>query len=464
MSNLRQNSHIILLLLVSQTTFGRELLLEDVLLSSRKNFPSVLEQVEKIAATEGEVQESRGAFDIKLKSEFLGDVSGYYDGLQSKTYLQSQIPMPGNIDLFGGYRRSFGAFPVYEGGLLTMDGGEIFAGARIDLLRNFGLDEQRLKLSLANRKLDLEKNKLQFQLLKIQEEAAKSYWDWVSSGFILATFEGLYQISLDRDQAIQKRIKSGDLAEIFGVENQQNILQRKSDMQNAEQVFFNTAQQLAIYYRDQNGVSIVPAKENLPRSFQTDSESFENIPMDELLSKRPEIVQIEYEKSMVNDQVSFSKSQLLPRLDLQGQVKKDMGQGPVELRGNETELMLNFEFPFQNRKARGLTNRFEALQKALNYQQVLMKDQIRIRIVQNQKNLSIAREVIQNLEKEVKLAQALQSAEVKRWQNGDSDFFLINIREQTMARSQVQWAKTALFLQKSVAEFNNLTMKYPFNQ
>lgn len=434
--------------------------LERVLESARKNFPTILEQKEKIQESKGALAESRGSFDLKLKSDFSGDLSGYYDGLHTKTYLETQLPTIGNIELFSGYRKSFGTFPVYDGQFQTLGNGEVFGGARVDLLRGFGLDETRLQMSIASQKLEIEKNKLVKQILKSQEEAAKAYWEWVANGFVFKTLEELYQISLDRDLAIQKRVKRGDLPEIAWVENQQNILQRKSDLQNAHQAFVNAAQQLSIYYRDDRGVTLLPMENELPSKFLTDIAYQNQSDLNDLISKQPDVVQIDFERKIVEDQISFSRSLVYPKLNTEAQFKKDLGEGSVTLGGNQTQVMMNFEFPFQNRKAQGKLDKFKALNSVLNFQQNLLKDQIKVRYKQNLEILNTTREILANLEQEIKLAKRLQEAEVQKWQSGDSDFFLINLREQTMARSKIQWIKAGLILQKAFAEYQNISLLY----
>lgn len=446
---------------ISTQANAQPLTLDAVLESARVFFPYVLQQQEKASASKSEVVENRGVFDTKLKSEFSGDLTGYYDGLQTKTYLESRIPTSGNADIFAGYRKSFGTYPIYEGLQETLDQGEIFGGIRLELLRNFGLDENRLKVSIAQKKYEIEKNKLHFQKLKAQEDAAKAYWDWVASGFILKTYENLYKIALDRNEAIQKRIDRGDLARIFGVENMQNVLQRKSDLQNAQQVFENNAQQLSIYFRTNNGTTSLPLKSQLPESFETKIIKPIITMSHDLIKRRPEIKVIEFEQNIIREQIQFSKNQTLPSLDLNSQFKKDYGNGPMMYRGTETEVMLNFEFPFQNRKAKGLESRFQSLLNAIEYEKNLMEDQIKAKFSQNINTLTTTQDILQNLEQEIVLAQKLQEAEIKRWKNGDSDFFLINLREQTTARSQIQWIKTGLQLQKTFAEYSNLTLSYP---
>jgi hypothetical protein len=454
-----QSKYFVLFALLVANAYSQELSLETVLRSTREHYPKIKKQDQIIASAESALQESLGAFDVKIRSELDGYVTGYYDGIQSKSYLQSQLPIRGNIEWFTGYRKSDGAFPVYRGELETLSDGEFFGGIRMDLLRGFGLDEDRLYRLIAEQKIIAEKSLYIAELMEAQEQAAIAYWEWVAYGLIRDSLKEIYDVSVDRDQALGTRVKKGDLANIAHVENQQNILQRRVELQNIEMTLVLAAQKLSLYFRDEKGSPIVPTENQRPHKLMPTA--FTPSEFGSFVAQRPEIVKKDSEIQIVQDQLRFSKSLTLPELNLETQLKKDVGTGPTTLAGNEALVQLQFEFPFQNRKARGSRQKYDALLGSLRYERKLLEESFRVEYEQLLENLKVTQEIQTNLEKEVSLSEQLQKAEVNRWQYGDGDFFLVNLRELNLMRARIARVRNELASLKAQAQLNSLTMQFP---
>ncbi|MBL6665162.1 MAG: TolC family protein, partial [Rickettsiales bacterium] len=224
---------------------------KDITNSVLKHYPLILSGYDKVEAARGGLQASRGAFDIKLKQEFLDYSRGYYDGKYSETTIERQNRLLGS-KVYGGYRRSYRDFESYTGGVNTAHNGEFFASINIPLLQGRAIDQNRLGEMLAN--YDFEESKIYLEKIKIQiqQDALKAYWNWIGAVKSYKIYADLYKLSLTRDEQLRQKFKHGDIAEIIVIENKKNLLTRKNDMIRAETELQNSAIYLSLFYRDEN--------------------------------------------------------------------------------------------------------------------------------------------------------------------------------------------------------------------
>lgn len=254
------NSHV----LASATTSTETLSEKEVVASAVKNYPKILSHYDKIKAAESNLLASKGFFDIKLKQSYSDRSRGYYDGKSYNVELEKELGIFGS-KIYSGYRKSYGDFPDYEGGSYTNSGGEYRAGAKFSLLKDRTIDSNRLKVILANLSVDEAKIEMENIKKEIERDARKAYWTWVTDGEIYKIYEDLYQLALTRQKQLETRAKSGDIAQITLVENQKNILKRKSALAKIKQEFENSAIYLSLFWRDSHGKPLVAKKSQLPQ-------------------------------------------------------------------------------------------------------------------------------------------------------------------------------------------------------
>ena len=85
--------------------------------------------------------------------------------------------------------------------------------------------------------------------------------------------QSLLDIANKRQTALVKKHKRGDVAEIYLSENQQYILKRQNKLLEAQNYFQNASRNLALFYRGEDGVPIIPTKDVLKKSFLFDEAS-----------------------------------------------------------------------------------------------------------------------------------------------------------------------------------------------
>lgn len=436
---------------------AHELSLKEVVDSAVRNYPKVLALYEEVEAAKGTELASLGFFDIKLRQSYLDNSRGYYDGKQINTEISKQNQFLGS-EIYGGYRKSFGNFPDYEGDRKTNRDGEVRVGARFSLLRNATIDENRLALALS--KLNVEESRFALDNIKneIRRDATKAYYEWIIDGKIYLIYKELYELAVKRNEQLKILVAKGDVAQIILVENERNVLNRKTSMIKAKQDFENSALYLSLFYRDQKGDPIVVKSDRMPhikieeKLTKIENSKFERDLIHAFQNRADiKIIKIANKKQQAN--LEQAKNLYKPKLDVDVAVSNDISnedatRGPVK-----NQIGVNFELPLQQRKAKGEIAKSRALIDKIKYEERLLLDTTKVVLTQKQNIVNSFSQMHENLTTEVELSKKLEEAEMIRFKKGGSDFFLINLREQNTATAKISNAIIYGDYYKSLAEY-----------
>jgi outer membrane protein TolC len=433
----------------------KKLLCDEVVASANKNYPQILSYYEKVNSSEGTALGSLGFFDIKLKQNYIDKSRGFYDGKTTDTLLEKEFGFMG-AKVYGGYRKSFGSFPDYEGGSDTNERGEYRAGAKFSLLKDSSIDQNRLGVILAN--LGVKESQIQLEAIKkeIERDATKAYWKWIASAKIFYIYTDLYNLSIKRQKQLEEKLKKGDVAEIIVVENKKNILRRKSALAKAWQDSENAAIYLSLFWRGENGVPIVPKQNQVPEIHFLlhkidNSQTIRDL--ETALSNRPELRILKIQKEQNSSQLKYAENLFKPQLDVDFGASKDLGNGSTSRSQANNYIGLDFSIPLQQREARGKTTEYASKLKSLKYEQQLLEEKIKAELEQIKIQISSIIEMHQNLVEEAKLADLLENSEREKFKHGASNFFLVNLREQDTAASKAAVIEMYEKYQSAVADY-----------
>jgi outer membrane protein TolC len=123
------------------------------------------------------------------------------------------------------------------------------------------------------------------------------------------------------------------------------------------------------------------------------------------------------------------------------------------------QLNLKFEIPLEwelgeGRKQAAGANR-RVLSSKLNY----MKDNISNELKKYEEVLKLAKEKVDSTRNEVKFARDLLEAEYIRFKNGNSNLFVVNLREENLAGAQANETHAITELLQIFSEFKAVTMQ-----
>ncbi|OYY91383.1 MAG: multidrug transporter [Sphingomonas sp. 28-66-16] len=414
------------------------LTLDEVLQSSRRHVPQILEAVAKVRQAQGKALSAEGAFDTIVKGEAETRLSGYYDGSYAAGTITRPIENWGG-SLYGGYRVSRGDFPIYEDDRFTNQLGEIKVGALLSLLRDRAIDDRRAGRLLARTDVDIAETERLLTAIAVQRRAIGAYNQWVVAGLRLSVYRDLLNLARQRQTGFERQVELGARPSIILTENEQNILRRETLVARAEQELATAANALSLFLRDARGAPMQPDPARLPNSLVAIPRPIGDPRA--MLAARPDLAQIDLRLDQAATRLDLDRNALRPRLDLKLEASQDIG--PIGLGGRsrvgtETKVGLSFSLPLQRRVAKGRIDATSAEIDALRRR----RQQTEESIVNALDALAIDVQATERLrtlvEAEQDRAAKMAQAERRRFTMGASDFFLVNVREEAAADASVR--------------------------
>jgi outer membrane protein TolC len=436
----------ILVVALSRSALAAEapqpLLPDQVLRSAAKHFPTVMKATAERDAREGERLSALGAFDTQIESSGFDRLAGFYDGRSISGGVSRQFRDFGS-KVYSAYSVSNGTLPVYEDEYYTNESGKLKLGVLFSLLRDRSIDELRFAerdTQLAVQEADIE---LLLTRIEVQQRALMAYWDWVRKGHALSAYRDLLDIALQRQQALETEVNQGRRARIFLVENQMNITRRQSLVTSTERDFDIAATRLAMFWRDGNGAPQAPEADALPalELLQRNPEAPTEAEIDAMLQRRPELRLLRTTMERTERSLLLAENDMQPRLDFNVEMAQPfgtIGEGGVSRDDPEAIVGFTFSVPLENRRAKGKVASSRAKLRALEAEQQRTVETLRIELNALLAALQAARELEQLALLEVEQTTELRLAEIRRFENGASDFFLVNVREQAAANAEIK--------------------------
>lgn len=431
---------------------------EKVLQSAAMHYPKILENIAKFRAAEARTLSAEGAFDLIFEVDSYNWAEGFYDGRSLEGTASRYLNSKGGAQVYGGYKLSNGTFPVYEDKRFTNTGGQLNLGVLFSLLRDRNIDPRRFNVSdarLAAREAEFD---VLLTKLGIAQKAMIAYWRWVALGQKTGVYSNLLSIALEREIGLKKEVEQGARAEIVLTESLQNITQRKSLLANAERDFVIAANELSLFYRDDSGNPTIVSEKDLPDyepAINPIDKFYELQDLNALYASRPELKQLRNSITRAMRRIELNQNSLLPRLDLDFGISQPLGtiaEGGSSRDETDVIIGLKFTIPLEQRAARGALAENEAKLDALKQEERLMQDQIQLEVRNILTDLRTAEKLLLLAKDEVNQSEALRKAEIRRFKKGASDFFLVNIRENTAAEAKVRFFLAGL--QREVAQTN----------
>lgn len=443
------------------STGAQSLRLEAVLKSTREQAPKVLASLEKVISAREKVVAARGSFDANAFLDYYQREGDVYPGSLFESKIEKPMQTLG-AKIYAGYRKSDGKFPDYEGERVTLDNGELMAGLSFNLLRNFSIDEKRLKLAISRFKLLKTEFKNKEIIMKLQKEAALAYWNWAAAGNLLRVAKDLLSLAENRQVAFEKRIKRGDLAALYAVENRQYIVKRKSKVAKANAEFLMASFYLSLYWRDNKGVPLIASYESLPTLSEMEEPSFANkdFKVEDLIKMNFSLNALGTELEATKKQAEFFDSRFLPELKVKYEVMRDDGDGSSTLVGTDHKIVVGMTIPLERNLLKGNELANKAKQRMIQHEMKLLSDTISVKLNQLKTKLKAALEIIEYTKQEVDLGEQLEVGEKKKFRSGASDFFVVNLREQNTFDARQKRIEALLTYQETVAKYRELLMDY----
>lgn len=446
-------------LLFAAAAFAAEpepLKLDAVLAAAESAFPALLMAEQRRLAAEGDVQAAEGGFDTVLKSQNRWSVTGLYENQNYDVVLEQPTPVLG-ATFFSGWRRGTGDYPVYDGKSLTADDGEMRVGVSVPLWRNREIDRRRATLKQAELAQLAAGHEYRQAVLDIRRQAAHRYWDWLLAGQRLAIAERLLSVAEQRDAGIRDRVAAGDLAEFEALDNQRAIIERRERRVAAQRWLEQSAIQLSLYWRGQDGEPQLPQRSQLPSGFPAPPAPTAEKLVDALrsaLAHRPEVQRLEAQSAQAATELELQQNQRAPAVDVSVQKAQDFGSGNKSgLNRDELYVGVNVDIPLQRRTATGRAQSASANLQRLKWERTALENRISAETQDVLSALAAIKQRFGLVSQQQQAAKTLAEGERNRFALGESTLLFVNLRELAYGDAELQVAETQSQWFKSWADY-----------
>jgi outer membrane protein TolC len=217
------------------------------------------------------------------------------------------------------------------------------------------------------------------------------------------------------------------------------IVSREAKLIDARRKLEQTAIKLSLFYRDANGQPIVPDASRLPGDFPEamgPSETALQTDIPVALANRPELRVISFQQQQVEVELAQAGNQILPEVDAGLAASQDMGAPTSKKRDKsrfELEAALFVDVPIQRRKARGKIVALRGKRSQLLAKRRFVADKVVTDVQSIDAALRAAYERIGKARQSLELAQAMERAELRKFELGNSNLLFVNAREQQLA-------------------------------
>ncbi len=407
--------------------------LQDVLDSVYESYPLLKTALLSRSIADGELLSSQGAFDLKLKGGGTSGPLGFYKTNRFGAGVSQPLFSGGEI--FGGYKVGRGNFQPWFKERQTDDGGEFSVGIAIPLSQNRLIDKRRAAQFRASFGRDAVEPEIQTQIISFVWESSYSYWMWVAAGQNYQITQTLLEIAQQRNDGLKIRVERGDLSPIELTDNQRLIVSREAALIDAKRKLQQSAIKLSLFLRTPDGRPIVPTEDQLPSVFP-EATSIDSARMESdihlAMSNRPELVSLELLRRQIKVDLAQARNLYLPSVDAVFYASKDVGAASSSIRDKtpfELEASLQVNVPLQRRKAIGKIQAIEAKLAQLSVKIGFAQDKISTDVQNVYAAMLAAFNRIRRAEESLELARTMEQAERRKFDLGESNLLLVNLRE-----------------------------------
>jgi len=404
------------------------------------------------------------SFDTKLTGILQDRPKGYYDGSYKSIGLKKPLKLLG-AEISAGIIQSDGILPVYEQQYETALSGEWGFKFQIPLIKNLLIDSKRYKLS----KSRLEQNKsfpeLELKKQKIFLDASKKYFSTLYLANTWKVLDSLVDLSQKNIEALKISVKKGDKAQIYLDEATQYLLKRKRNLLEIEGQFAEAYKELSLYLPNEVRKSYEDIQiydfgmNNFIQEGEKDilNDFLSNFTTADLIDKHPffSINQTNLEIQELISRIAFNEG--LPDLKLAISHSSPIGNelnssNNKSVLQDERKLVLSLDFPLERNLSKG-KQAISIIQEAnLKVEKRFFLDQLNQTLSQLKTqliNLNQQKKIAIN---EMLIAEKLMLAEKSKFQLGESDFFIVNIREQSLSEAQLKIITSVVYLEMKKME------------
>jgi outer membrane protein TolC len=405
-----------------------------------------------------QVLQARGGFDPKLGSDFHRKQFGgtdYYNNWHNEL----KVPLwPGGIDLKASYDRYAGTYVNPEN--RTPLNGLAGVGLSIPIGQGLLIDARRSTLRQAKALQAAAEADRVKQINEVWLQAAKDYWNWYYSYQQNQLIREGVALANRRFQATARRAQIGDQAPIDSVEAQITVQDRQVQGTQLQVELQNARLVLSNHLWNNNNQPVELPTYAAPQRPVLDTVSrgeYQRL-ADQAASNHPTLLKLSAKNVQLGIEERYRRELLKPKLNLSGTLisQGDFYRGEVpgyyDFGWNNHKVGVDFAFPLFLRAERGKLQyaRIQLQENVLEQQQSQRTIGTQVNSIFNtlkayERQLALQAQTIVN-------QRLLLSAELTKFELGESTIFLINARESKLIDLRIKQESLRANYEKSRAE------------
>lgn len=431
------------------------LTLAEVIDSVNQHYPLLFAVEQLRGIRSGEALSRWGAFDTKLEIYSENTPMGYYQTYRQGAKVEVPTWMGGSV--LAGYKRGTGYFEPWYGYRETNEGGEFAGGFTTPLWRNRPIDDRRTNLRVAQLGRDLAEPEIYAKRIEFYRKSSIVYWKWVASGQAYRIHRDLLRIAELRDDALARRVETGDVAPVERTDNRRVIAQRQGKLIMADRYFQKAAIELSLFVRDRRGDPQMPLAARLP-DFPPigipDAQQFDN-DVQTAFRMRPELQDLNLQRQQAEVILANARNHINPGLDANMLASKDAGAEVAD--GSKTPFQLDaglvFEMPVQRRKAWGMVRTQESKIAQINAKQRYVRDEIVAQVQDAFSALNAAYQQWVRAREVLHYAREVERLERRNFELGNSTILIVQLREQATVDAALAEVESLLEYFAALADY-----------
>jgi outer membrane protein TolC len=394
--------------------------------------------------------DARGGFEPTLRSGYEYKTQ---DGKDKLNVLRSGVQWPLNLPtspiLKFDYRRGLGS--SVDPSVVTSRVGETRFGLSFAPLSGLRTDKSRAALDKARlepRRADaLQARKRNRLLLKV----SRAFWDWVKAHRTLAVSRDLLRLAERRQALLAQEARAGEAPAIDSIDAARITADRQVAVDEAIQAVQEKRIKLATFLWDEDqsptSFRFAPPASEMPPPVDTTREAEA---VETALNRRPTLRVMDVKRQQTQIEQRLAQEQLRPKLKLEAQA---VSYTDSPLNVSDVKVGLEIEQPLFFRSQRSEAERADIARRDLELKQDIARRRVRADVESAQAALTQARRQTQSARRNEELAEKLRRAEQKRFEEGQGTLFVLNKREESLAKARKQRIAAEISALKAYATY-----------
>lgn len=385
------------------------------------------------------VTQSRGAFDPKL---FGSMDQKYFDKKQYYSHLNSGLKIPTWFGLSAetGYSQNEGIYLNPEQRLPSS--GLWYAGLRLELGNGLIIDQRRAefeKAKIYETSTDLERTIL---LNELKRNASIAYWKWQQAYEELNIYELAYTNAYQRLQAIKGSVLFGDRPHIDTTEASITLENWNLQLSAAKTKYMNAELNLEIYLWS-DGLTPLEIEQAIPEKQNSNLKKLQTVQLDSLVINHPYMQINELETKEKQIDLQLKREQLKPQLTLKyNALSEPINETPfVNYNSDNYNWGATFSYPILSRKERGSVQLSKLKLQDQQLKNKLSLTEKNYKIIESINNYHLAIDQLKIYNQLAEKSQIMYTAEKSLFEFGESSVFMINSRESSWLKNQIELIK-----------------------